>query len=212
MGSDNLGAMKIKIKVPTDAISTAGRSAEDLALGALIGGNLFGRVAMHPALADVSDQAERGKVLNRAWRRYGNVESLALATLVAQWLPARRNRRSLCPREQRLMLAKDVALSTLVVTGLATAACGVGFAQQAPGGAVPMKSGFDTSPEAPARAATMKHIVNALSAINLAAGVAVVAVDSALTQAHLRQAPLRKLLRGLTELGVLVRKLSPGAK
>ena len=196
MGSDNLGAMKIKIKVPTDAISTAGRSAEDLALGALIGGNLFGRVAMHPALADVSDQAERGKVLNRAWRRYGNVESLALATLVAQWLPARRNRRSLCPREQRLMLAKDVALSTLVVTGLATAACGVGFAQQAPGGAVPMKSGFDTSPEAPARAATMKHIVNALSAINLAAGVAVVAVDSALTQAHIRQAPLRKLLRG----------------
>jgi hypothetical protein len=196
MGSDNLGAMKIKIKVPTDAISTAGRSAEDLALGALIGGNLFGRVAMHPALTDVSDQAERGKVLNRAWRRYGNVESLALATLVAQWLPARRNRRSRCPREQRLVLAKDVALGTLVVTGLATAAGGVGFAQQAPGGAVPMKSGFDTSPETPARAATMKHIVNALSAINLAAGVAVVAVDSALTQAHIRQAPLRKLLRG----------------
>jgi len=79
MGSDNLGAMKIK--VPTDTISTAGRTAEDLALGALIGGNLFGRVAMHPALTDVSDQAERGKVLNRAWRRYGNVESLALATL-----------------------------------------------------------------------------------------------------------------------------------
>jgi hypothetical protein len=198
VGSDNVGAMKTKVQM--DAMSSAGRSAHDLALGALIGGNLFGRVAMHPALTDVSDQAERGKVLNRAWRRYGSVESLALATLVAQWLPARRNRHSLSPREQRLVLAKDVALGTLVVTGLATAAGGVGFAQQAPGGAVPMKSGFDTSPETPARAATIKHVVNALSAVNLVTGVAVVAVDSALAQAQLRPAPLRQLLRGLAEL------------
>ena len=79
------------IRIPSDTLSSAGRAAHDVALGALIGGNLFGRVAMHPALADVSDKAERGKVLNRAWRRYGTVNSLALGTIVAGWLPARLN-------------------------------------------------------------------------------------------------------------------------
>src|SRR5579875_1758410 len=69
--------------------AVAGQLAQDSALAALIGGNLFGRVAMHPALRDVSDHAERGKVLNHAWRRYGTVNSLALAGVIAGWVSAR---------------------------------------------------------------------------------------------------------------------------
>lgn len=178
-------------------VSNAGQSAQDLALAALIGGNLFGRVAMHPALTEVSRQAERGKVLNRAWRRYGVVNSLALGTLVAGWLPVRLNRarsRWLSPRERRLVLAEDVAMGAVVVTGLAAAASGVGFSHQVPGGAVPMTSGHDPSPETPARAARLKRVVNALGAANLAAGVALLAVNSALVQANFRR-PQRRALR-----------------
>jgi hypothetical protein len=109
----------MKVRVRSEVVFTVGRSAQDLALAALIGGNLFGRVAMHPALTDISDKSERGKVLTRAWRRYGAVNSLALGTLVAGWLPARRNdadARRCSPAERRLVLAKDVAMGAVLVT------------------------------------------------------------------------------------------------
>ena len=188
----------MKVRIPSDRVSSAGRSAHDLALAALIGGNLFGRVAMHPALTEVSDKAERGKVLNRAWRRYGTVNSLALGTLVAGWVPARLNEahpRWLSPRERRLAVAKDVAMGTVVLTGLASAAGGVGFSQQAPDGAVPMSSGHDPAPEAPRRAARMKRAVNLLGALNLLSEVALLAVNSSLAQANFRRPPLRRVLR-----------------
>jgi hypothetical protein len=188
----------MKVRVPSDLVSTVGRAAHDLALAALIGGNLFGRVAMHPALTDVSDKTERGKVLNRAWRRYGAVNSLALGTLVAGWLPARLNKthaRWGSPRERRLTLAQDVAMGAVVVTGLASAAAGVSFSHQAPGGGVPMTSGHDPAPETPTRAARLKRMVNALGAANLAAGVALLAVNSALAQANLHRLSSGRTLR-----------------
>lgn len=188
----------MKVRIPSDRVSSAGRSAHDLALAALIGGNLFGRVAMHPALTEVSDKAERGKVLNRAWRRYGTVNSLALGTLVAGWLPARLNEahpRWLSPRERRLAVAKDVAMGTVVLTGLASAAGGVGFSQQAPDGAVPMTSGHDPAPEASPRAARMKRVVNLLGALNLLSEVALLAANSSLAQANFRRPPRRRVLR-----------------
>ncbi len=59
----------MRVHIESDAISSAGRAAHDVALGALIGGNLFARAAMHPALRLVSDPHERGRVVNRAWQR-----------------------------------------------------------------------------------------------------------------------------------------------
>jgi len=187
-----------EIRVPSDALSSAGRTAHDVALAALLGGNLFGRIAMHPALADVGDEAERGRVLNRAWRRYGTVNSLALATLVAGWLPARLNEtapRWLSPRERRLALAKDVAMGAVVLSGLASAASGIGFSQQAPGGAVPMESGHDTAPGASRTATRLKRVVNALGAISIAAEIGLAAANASLAQANFRRPPARRLLR-----------------
>jgi hypothetical protein len=85
------------------------------------------------------------------------------------------------------MLAEDVAMGAIVVTGLASAAAGVGFSHQAPGGAVPMTSGHDPAPEAPARATRLKRMINALGAANLAAGVALLALNSGLAQANFRR-------------------------
>ena len=188
----------MELSVRSDTVSSAGRAAHDVALAALLGGNLFGRTAMHPALAEVNDKAERGRVLNRAWRRYGTVNSAALATLVAGWLPARLNEthpRWLSPRERRLARAKDIAIGGVVVTGLASAAGGVGFAHQAQDGAVPMQSGTETAPEAPPRAAALKRAVNALGALNIASELALVGVNAALAQTNFRRPPARRLLR-----------------
>ncbi len=182
------------VRVRSEVVANAGRCAQELALAALIGGNLFGRVALHPALTEVTDKTERGKVLTRAWRRYGTVNSLALATLVAGWLPARLNdphARRWSPAQRRLVLAKDAALGAVLVTGLASAAGGVGFSLQAPEGAVPMTSGHDPAPETPQRAARLKRGVNAVGAANLAAEVALLTVNSALAEQNGRRAPSR---------------------
>lgn len=178
-------------QLPRETIRGAAHTAHDLALAALIGGNLFGRLAMHPALTDVSDQSERGRVLNRAWRRYGTVESLALLTLVSGWVgerreaarpPSRSRRwweiRSKRP-ERETTRFRDAAMGAVLITGLASAISGVGFAQQAPKGAVPMRSGRSPAPDASKRAATLKKAVNTLGALNLASELVLVAVDSA---------------------------------
>jgi hypothetical protein len=46
-----------QIRIPSDTVSSAGRAAHDAGLGALLGGNLYGGVAMHPALAGVGGKA-----------------------------------------------------------------------------------------------------------------------------------------------------------
>jgi hypothetical protein len=175
--------------VPIPA-SLAGQVAQDASLAALLGGNLFGRLAMHPALASVSSEAERGKVLNRAWRRYGTVNSLALAGLVAGWVSTRQDERGRLRtgrRRSALVLAKDVTVGAVAITGLASAASGIGFSQQAPGGAVPMADGTDSAADTPARAASLKRLVNLLSRLNLAAELALVVVNGLLVRSRSRR-------------------------
>jgi hypothetical protein len=170
--------------------SLAGQVVQDAALAALLGGNLFGRVAMHPALAGVADKAERGKVLNQAWRRYGTVNSLALAGLVAGWVSARDDERGplwTSRRRRTLVVAKDVAVGAVAVTGLASAAGGVGFAHQVAGGAVPMDSGSEPAVETPPRAAKLKRVVNVLAALNLSAELSLVAINGLLARSTARR-------------------------
>ena len=182
----------------SDALSAAGRAVHDVGLSALLGGNLFGHVAMHPALQRVSDKSERGEVLNTAWRRYGTVNAIGLASIIAGWGGARSYEtrdRFLSPRERALAQARDIAVGAVTVTGVATALAGMRFNSFAPGGAVPLKSGSATAPETPPAAARVKRAVNAVSALNLVSEVALVGINSALAQENFRRPPLRRFLK-----------------
>src|SRR6185369_12555701 len=155
----------MRVHVESDAISSAGRAAHDISLGALIGGNLFARAAMHPAIGLVSDPRERGRVVNRAWQRYGVVNSLALASLLAGWIPARFGETRpalLSPRERPLAVGKDLAMFAVAVTGIASGIEGMRFARMESGGAIPLKDGSTPSPEATEREAKAKRRLNAL--------------------------------------------------
>ena len=187
-----------RIRISSDAINSAGRAAHDAGLGALLGGNLYGRIAMHPALAGIGEKSERGKVVNRAWQRYGWVNSAALVAIVAGWAGARVNEArpsSLSPRERALARAKDAAVAAVAVTGVATALTGIRFARSAPDGAVPLEDGNTPAPETPADAARLKRRLNALGTANVAAVLSLVGVNAALAQANLRRPPARRLLR-----------------
>jgi hypothetical protein len=185
------------IPAPSVPLSQVGRAAHDIGLAGLLGGNLFGRLALHPSVTEISDRAERGKVVNAAWHRYGTVNTLSLLAVTTGWLGARAGEAGdskLSAAERRLARAKDVLVGVVTITGMATAAEGVRFARAAPGGAVPLRDGDHTAPEASGPARRLKRRLNALGATSLAAEVGLVAVNAALNQQGFRRPPARRLL------------------
>jgi hypothetical protein len=185
------------ISAPPVPLSQVGRAAHDIGLAGLLGGNLFGRLALHPSVTEISDKAERGKVVNAAWRRYGAINSASLLAIAAGWLPARLGEtrpRNLSEAERRLAVAKDVLVGVVAVTGLATAAEGVRFSKQAPGGAVPLEDGDHAAPEATTVQRRLKRRLNVLGAVSLAAEAGLVGVNAALAQEGFRRPPRRRVL------------------
>jgi len=184
--------------VESDAISSAGRAAHDIGLAAIVGGNLFARVGMHPAVAEIADERERGKVVNAAWRRYGTVNSLGLAALVLGWAGARADEASpgnLSERERPLALAKDVMVGIVAVTGVAAGLEGMRFGSMEPSGAVPLDDGDQASDRATVQERRSKKLLKAVGSCHLGAALALVAVNSSLSQANFRRPPVRRLLR-----------------
>jgi len=178
------------IPAPPVPLSQVGRAAQDIGLAGLLGGNLFGRLALHPSVTEIRDKAERGKLVNAAWRRYGTVNSLSLLAVTAGWAGARAQEarpRHLSRAERRLAVAKDVLVGVVTVTGLATAAEGVRFSRQEPGGAVPLEDGDHAAEEASATEKRMKRRLSRLGAASLAAEVGLVGVNAALAQQDFRR-------------------------
>ena len=158
---------------------------------------MFGRLALHPSVTEISDEAERGKVVNAAWRRYGTVNSISVLAVASGWVGARLGEAAddrLSDDERRLARAKDVLVGAVALTGLATALEGVRFARKAPGGAVPLLDGDRAAPAASDSARRMKRRLNVLGAAGLAAEAALVAVNSALAQQGFRRPPARRLI------------------
>ena len=185
------------ISAPPVPLSQVGRAAHDIGLAGLLGGNLFGRLALHPSVTQIRDKGERGKVVNAAWRRYGLVNSISLAAVAVGWAGARADEarpRRLSEQERRLAVAKDVLVGVVAVSGLATAAQGVRFARQAPDGAVPLTDGDHAAPEATTAQRRAKRRLNALGLVSLAAETGLVGVNAALAQQGFRRPPVRRAL------------------
>jgi hypothetical protein len=185
------------IPAPPVPLSQVGRAAHDIGLAGLLGGNLFGRLALHPSVTEISDKTQRGKVINAAWRRYGAVNSVSLAAVLAGWAGARADEAApsrLSPAERRLALAKDVLVGLVAVTGVASGVEGMRFARQAPGGAVPLEDGDHVAPEASDRQRRSKQRLNALGLASLAAELGLVGVNAALAQQGFRRPPRRRLV------------------
>ena len=142
------------------------RIAQDVGIALLLGGNVFGRRALHPAVEWISSPAERGKVVNEAWRRYGLFNSLGLAGVVGGWALERGS--------SEPDVLRDAAVLAVAVTGVASAVEGVRFARSAPAGAVPLQSGSSPSGEAPAAAVRSKRLLNALGQASALAELALI--------------------------------------
>jgi hypothetical protein len=180
---------------PPVPLSKIGRAAHDVGLAGLLGGNLFGRLALHPSVTEISDPAERGKVVNAAWRRYGTIQTLSLAAVTVGWLGARADEAAgyrLGDREKRLAQARDVLLGAVTATGLATALEGVRFSKLAPEGGVPLSDGDHAAPSANAKQTAAKRRLNALGLATLVSEVALVGVNAAFSQESFRRPPAKR--------------------
>ena len=188
----------MKVRLPSDRLSAAGRAAHDVGLAAILGGNLFARVGMHPAVAAVADPRERGEVVNSAWRRYGTVNALGLAAVVTGWVGARAGEAAdsgLSDTERTIARVKDRAIVALAVSGIASAIAGTRFAAMEEDGAVPLTDGDSAAPEASSGERRAKRLLNAVGTLNLAAAVTTVAANAAMSQVGFRRPPARRLLR-----------------
>lgn len=190
--------MATRVHIPSDTLSAVGRAGHEVALGAMLGGNLFARFAMHPAVREVSDPRERGKLVNAAWGRYGFVNSLSLLTLAAAYAPARvgeARRDLLSKRESKIIRGKDVAMASVFAIGIAAAIEGLRFSKMEPGGAVPLEDGNTPAAGASDREARAKRVLNALGAAHLVATLGLAAADASLAQTSHRRPPLRRVLK-----------------
>jgi hypothetical protein len=189
--------MTTALQPSSETVSSLGRALSDLGLAGLLGGQLFGRIALHPAVTAISEPRERGEVVNAAWRRYGAVNGAGLAAVTAGWLSARHGEvrdRNLVGRERALARAKDGLVATLVVAGVASAVEGVRFAREEPHGAVPLADGDHAAAEASQAARRRKRRLNVLGATTIAIEVAIVTVNAALSQVGFRRSPVRRRL------------------
>ena len=191
--SNDLGRM-----TGSDTSAAIGRAAHNLGAAAIVGGDLFARYSMHPALAEIASPTERGKVLNRSWQRQGNVNSASLVAIVGGWAAARRRDaapRALSARERPLARAKDVAVGAVALTGVSAAVAGIRLARMQPGGAVALADGDRAADSAEPAEKRTKDLIRRISNVHLASAVALVGIDAALAQTGHRHPPARRLLR-----------------
>lgn len=149
--------------------------AHDLGMATGIGGGLFGRTALHPAVNRISDRHERGRVVSDAWKRFSWIELGGYALAAVTWFAGRSRLggREVDAASRPLVLAKDGLMAATVATAVGSSIAGRLMSAPEPRG-VPMASGDELTADAPEQSKKLHPVVNALGIANIlcAAGVA----------------------------------------
>jgi len=180
-----------------DNVQNATQALHDVGLASWLGGSMFGKFALNPSVQGVSDHRERGKVVNQAWNGYNAINSVGLGTAAAGYLAARTtelNGGRLTGTEKKLVRVQDALMASAVVTGIANGVQGARLAKQAPEGAVPIETGTKPSAETPPKAATIQRSLGILGNINIATGIALVAINAIQSRLQFSRPPLRRAL------------------
>lgn len=108
-------------------LSSAAWVIHDVGLATTIGGTLFGRTALEPALDEISDRQERDQVSKDAWQRFSWVKLAAHAAFAVPWLIGRtmRSGREVSAQARALTRAKDVLVGVSLLTGVSSHVLGM---------------------------------------------------------------------------------------
>jgi uncharacterized membrane protein len=163
--------------------SRTGKVAHDLGLSTWFGGTLFGQFSLNPTVSSISDQRERGRVLNEAWARFqaANIPAM-LSTLLGWRLGGVRDDSEL--RAPGLTRTKDLLLGGAAFNTVASALLGASTAASSRGGATPVHSGTKPSRRTPPEAALAVRLLRFTGNGSLALLAATVVVSALIEAAE----------------------------
>jgi hypothetical protein len=158
-------------------LSSAAWVAHDVGLATAIGGSVFGKSAMHPALHELRDVEERDRVADTAWRRFGWINLAAHLAMAAPWYVGRRmlSGREAGSTARTLTLVKDVLVAASVATGVASLVLG-----RLLGRRVRRRNGDQRALPAADRDHALERTVATVGTANLAANLGVLGVTAVL--------------------------------
>lgn len=113
-------------------LSSSAWMIHDLGLATSIGGTLFGRVALQPALHQIGRPEERDLVSAAAWRRFSWLNLLGHAAFALPWFAGRKmlSGKQVSRRARPLVHLKDVLVGVSLVTGVASVILGRRLAER----------------------------------------------------------------------------------
>jgi len=179
-------------------LSSAAWMAHDVGLATAIGGAMFGREALQPALGEISDRKEREQVANIAWRRFSWINLAGHAAVAATWFVGRSmlSGRSVSSTARRLTVAKDVLVIASLTTGIASIILGRVLGARVCGerGSEREASASRNDEQGTQR---LRTAVNALGMANLAANIGIAGVTTVLSMEASKSLPFSLAARRL---------------
>ncbi len=163
-------------------LSTTAWVLHDLGIAAGFGGNLFGQLALNPAVKAVDSKRERGKVTHVAWDRYKAVNAASLAAIAGTWLVGRMflSGREVGRASRGLTLFKDLLVGGAFAGGVGALVTGTLLDRAMQDGESAIESGSEPAAETPPRVRRLQRTVNTLGVLNIALYAAVMATTTIL--------------------------------
>jgi hypothetical protein len=163
-------------------LSTTAWVLHELGLAAGFGSNLFGQIALNPAVAEIQSKRERGKVTHVAWDRYNAVNGASLALMAGTWLAGRTmlTGREVGKASRALTVAKDLLVGGALVGGLGAMIFGRLLDMEMKASNEPIHAGSRPSAETRKRVADLQRLTNGLGRLNVIMNGAILGVTAIL--------------------------------
>jgi len=179
-------------------LSSAAWMVHNVGLATAIGGTLFGREALEPALHEITDRSERDHVSTVAWRRFSWVNLASHAAVAATWFVGRSmlSGRSVSNTGRGLTMAKDALIVASLATGLASTILGriLGARTENHSGLIKSNGESETSSSDNQR---LRRAVSTLGVANMIANIGIVGVTTALSMEASQSLPFSAVSRRL---------------
>ena len=156
-------------------LSSAAWIAHDVGLATALGGTLFGREALHPALREgIDDQLDRDRVADSAWRRFSWINLAAHGAMAATWFAGRSmlSGREVSRKARPLTVAKDALITASLATGLASVVLGRILGRRIRN---------QVTLEQREKVETLRRAVGATGLVNLFANIGILGITTALS-------------------------------
>jgi hypothetical protein len=168
--------------MPAATLSTAAWAVHDVGLATAIGGTLFGRTALQPALHEISSPMERDRVSADAWQRFSLFNLIAHGTMAATWFIGRTmlSGREVTLRTRQLTRIKDGLVIASLVTGVGSILLGNRLGKLSREGMGPAEIHDRVNQDEVKRTKLVQRATGGLGILNLVTNVGIMALTTVL--------------------------------